>query len=181
MFSRIEPANSHGSCSTMPVRARTSWRVSVGDVLAVEQDAPAVELVEPHDEVHERRLARAGRPDDRDRLTGFDPERQVADQRPLGRVGERHVLEHDRAVAVDRGGRVGGVVLLLVGVEQLEDALGRGGARLHDRGHAAELRERLRELLRVLDERLHVAESQLAARDHEPAEHRDAHVRSGSR
>jgi hypothetical protein len=31
-----------------------------------------------------------------------------------------------------------------------------------DGGHATELREGLRELLRVLDERLHVTESQLA-------------------
>ena len=139
MFSRMVPANSHGSCSTMPVRARTSSRVSVGDVLAVEQDAAAVELVEPHDEVHERRLARTGRSDDRDGLAGLDLERQVADERTLGRVRERHVLELDDAVAVDERRRVRGVGLLLVGVEQLEHALGRGGAGLHDRGHAAEL------------------------------------------
>ena len=115
-------------------------------------------------------------PDDRDRLPGLDPERQVGDQRMLGRVRERHVLEHDRAVAVDRSRRIGRVGLLLVCVEQLEDPLGRRGARLHDRGHAAQLGERLRELLRVLDERLHVTETQLAARDHEAAEHRDADV-----
>ena len=43
----------------------------VGDVLAVEQDAAAVELVEPHDEVDEGGLAGAGRADDRDRLAGL--------------------------------------------------------------------------------------------------------------
>ena len=50
-----------------------------------------------------------------------------------------HVLELDDAVAVDRLRGIGRVGLLLVCVEQLEDALGRGGARLHDRGHAAQL------------------------------------------
>ena len=115
-------------------------------------------------------------PDDRDRLARLDPERQVGDERTIGRVREAHVLELDDAFAVDRLGCVRDVGLLLLGVEQLEHPLGRRGARLHDRGHAAELRERLRELLRVLDERLHVAEAQLAVGDHEPAEHRDADV-----
>ena len=86
----------------------------------------------------------------------------------LGRVRERTFSNSMAPVAVDRCGCVGPVGLLLVGVEQLEDALGRCRARLHHGGHAAELREGLRELLRVLDERLHVAESQLAARDHSP-------------
>ena len=45
-----------------------------------------------------------------------------------------------------------------------------------DGRHAAQLRERLGELLRVLDERLHVAETQLAVGDHEPAEDGDADV-----
>ncbi len=149
----------------------------LADVLAVHEDTAAVEFVEPHDEVHEGRLAGAGRPDDRDRLTRFDPERQIADERTLGRVGEGDVVEHDRAVAVDRCGGVGRIGVLLVFVEQFEHALGRGGARLDHRGHAAELGEGLGELLRVLDEGLHVAEAQLPPRgDHEPAEHGDADV-----
>ncbi len=61
---------------------------------------------------------------------------------------------------VDVGELLGrdGVRLLLGFVEQLEDALGRGDRRLHDVGDARGLRDRLRELARVLDERLHVAE-----------------------
>ncbi len=39
-----------------------------GDVTPVEGDPTRVELVEPHDEVHERRLARTGRADDGDGL-----------------------------------------------------------------------------------------------------------------
>ena len=61
-------------------------------------------------------------------------------------------------------GASGESALLLFGIQQLEHPLGRCGARLDDRRHAAQLRQRLGELLRVLDERLHVAEAQLAAR-----------------
>jgi hypothetical protein len=71
------------------------------------------------------------------------------------------VLELDDARPVGDGGRVLGIGLLLLFVEQLEDALGRGRSGLHDRSHAAQLAERLGELLRVLDEGLHVAEAQL--------------------
>nr|WP_287380698.1 hypothetical protein [Candidatus Microthrix sp.] len=43
-----------------------------------------VQLVEPHDEVHERGLAGAGGADDRDGLAGLGDERQILDQRPVG-------------------------------------------------------------------------------------------------
>ena len=69
----------------------------VADVDAVERDAAAVELVEPHDEVDERRLAGAGRPDDGDGLTGAHRQVEVLDERLVGRVGEGHVLERRRA------------------------------------------------------------------------------------
>ena len=54
---------------------------------------------------------------------------------------------------------VGGVGRLLVGVEQLEDPLGRGDARLQHVDHRRQLGERLGELARVLDERLDVADA----------------------
>src|SRR5690606_15414796 len=41
---------------------------------AVERDAPGVDLVEAHEQVHERRLACTGRADDRDRLAGLGDE-----------------------------------------------------------------------------------------------------------
>ena len=55
----------------------------------------AVELVEPHDQVDERRLAGAGRPDDGDGLAGLGDEREVLDERHVGVVGERDVVELD--------------------------------------------------------------------------------------
>ena len=49
-----------------------------------------------------------------------------------------------------------------LGVEQLEDPLGRGDAGLQQVGHRGDLGQRLGELAGVLDERLHVAERQRA-------------------
>ena len=65
----------------------------VGDVDAVQGDPAAVDLVEPHDQVDQRGLAGAGRPDDGDRLAGRGDQRQVVDQRGLRVVAEGHVLE----------------------------------------------------------------------------------------
>ena len=56
-----------------------------------------------------------------------------------------------------------GVGRLLLGVEQLEDPLGRGDAGLEDVDHRRQLGERHRELAGVLDEGLDVADGQLPA------------------
>ncbi len=131
----------------------------VADVDAVERDAAAVELVEPHDEVDEGRLAGAGGSDDGHGLTGAHRQVEVLDERLVGRVGEGHALERHGTVRVLDAGRLDGVGLLLVGVEDLEHALGRGDARLEHVGHRGDLRQRLRELPGVLDERLDVTEA----------------------
>jgi hypothetical protein len=124
----------------------------------VERDPPAVELVEPQQQVHERGLAGAGRADDRDRLPGRDVQIQVLDQRDVRQVPERDVGERDVTLGGPEEDRVGDVGLFLGLVEELEDALGarhRGLQDVHDRGR---LRDRHRELTGVLDERLDVAE-----------------------
>ena len=55
---------------------------------AVEPDGTAVDLVEPHEEIDDRRLARARRSDDRDRLPRSHVEREVFDQRLVGQIAE---------------------------------------------------------------------------------------------
>ena len=77
MLSRIVPANSQVSCSTIPICARSAARGIDGDVDAVEGDPAAVELVEPHHQVDQRGLAGAGRADDRDRLARVRDQREV--------------------------------------------------------------------------------------------------------
>ncbi len=66
-----------------------------------------------------------------------------------------------------------GSTRLLGRVEQLEDPLGRRDARLQHVEHRRQLGERLGELARVLDERLHVTERHGTRRDPQTTEHRD--------
>ena len=63
----------------------------------VDEDASGLDLVEPHEEIDQGRLARAGRPDDGDRLTRDDVQAQVLDQRLVFEVAEAHVLKSDPA------------------------------------------------------------------------------------
>ena len=76
--------------------------------------------------------------------------------------------------AADPGVRDVGRLLVLV--EQLEDALGGGDRRLDDVGDAGGLGDRHRELARVLDERLDVAEAHLAVGHLDAADDADQDV-----
>src|SRR4051794_3777979 len=109
MFSRIVPEKSHVSCSTMPNMRRSAlrltWRMST--------HTAAVHVVEPHQQVDERRLAGAGLADDRDRLTGLHLERQVLDQRDVLLVPESHGIELHRASRFRYHSRVPGLGYLL--------------------------------------------------------------------
>ena len=98
MFSRIVPLNSQVSWSTIPnvppqvVAASSRGCRSPSTVIR-----PAVDLVEAHQQVDERRLAGAGGPDDGDRLARLDDQVQVLDERRVGLVAERDALERDPA------------------------------------------------------------------------------------
>jgi hypothetical protein len=101
---------------------------------------------------------------------------EVVDQRRVGRVAERDVLERNRSnrlVEEDRASRVGDLLGL---IEQLEDALGRGDRGLQDVGDTRRLDDREGELARVLDERDDVAQAHLARRHAQAADDRDGHV-----
>ena len=105
-------------------------------------------------------------PDDGDRLAGLDDEVEVVDERLVGDVPERDVLEVTPPAAGSvQQARHDRVRDLLGLVEQLEDALGGGDGGLEDVGDRGDLDDRERELARVLDERLHVAEAHLAVGD----------------
>ena len=74
----------------------------VADVLAVDQDAAAGHVVEAEQQPRDRRLAGAGRADDRDRLAGRHLEADALEDRPRRLVGEADVLEADAAGAAPR-------------------------------------------------------------------------------
>ena len=69
-----------------------------------------------------------------------------------------------------------GVGLLLGRVEHREHPLGGGDPGLHEVGHRGHLGQRLGELARVLDERLHVAQAHRAGGDPQPADDGDDDV-----
>ena len=138
------PPKSQVSWRTIPkVRRRLSRvisRVSTPSTAI----APAVDLVEAHEQVHERRLAGAGRAR-RWRRSGpaATVEVEVLDERRVRLVAERDVLQERPgrcACSSTRG--LAGVRDLLGLVEQLEDPLGRGDRRLQDVHDAGDLGDR---------------------------------------
>ena len=77
-------------------RAPQRAQVDVAHVGAVDEHAPGGRVVQPGDELHERRLARPRRADQRERRPGLDVERDVV-QRVDGRalVAQRDVAQLD--------------------------------------------------------------------------------------
>src|SRR5207253_519305 len=61
------------------------------DILPVDQDRALADIVEAHEQVRERGLARTREADEADLLAGADPQRQILDDRLSGLVGEAHV------------------------------------------------------------------------------------------
>ena len=61
---------------TIPMRRRmrSTWTPSRGDLLALDDDAPRIDRLEQVDAAQQRRLARAGRPDEADDLVLGDHE-----------------------------------------------------------------------------------------------------------
>ena len=110
MFSRIVPLNSQASWRTIPNVRRRSSRVSSRVSMPSTVIRPPSHVVEAHQQVDQRGLAGAGRPDDRHGLAGLHDQGQVLDQRLVRLVAERHVLEGrrgPRALGQDRRASTG--------------------------------------------------------------------------
>ena len=71
----------------------------IADILAVDQDAAAGDIVEAEQQPRDRRLAGAGRADDGDGMPGRDFEAQAFEDRPRRFIGERNIVEADGAGA----------------------------------------------------------------------------------
>ncbi len=109
----------------------------VADVVAVERDAAAADVVEARHQIDQGRLARSAHAHERHHLAAPDVQRDVA-QGELGRAGiaERDVLEPQRLAEAEQGVGVGPVGDGRRQVEDLEHALDRRG-RLLDGVHDA--------------------------------------------
>ena len=73
------------SCVTMPICARSDASVTSRMSHAVDQDRAAGDVVEPRQQVDQRRLAGAAAADDRQHLAGADAERHAAQHRAARR------------------------------------------------------------------------------------------------
>ena len=97
------PENSCVSCVTKPICARSASRSISVRRCAVVEDLSRARVIQADQQLHERRFAGAGRPDEGDRLAALDAERDVADRRRRGRlVLERDALEVQRPQIVQR-------------------------------------------------------------------------------
>ena len=76
-------------------------QVERADVLAIEQDLPALELVEARDQFAECRFARAGMADQGHHLARCDAQREVPQDRLPFDIGEVDIFELDLAVELD--------------------------------------------------------------------------------
>ena len=140
----------------------------------VDADLAALQLVKAHEKVHHRRLARAGRTDDRDLLAGLCLGGEVVDDELVGvLIAEADVTECDLAADVFEALCLRALVGHFVGFEEGEHALARGGGGLHVRERLRHLRQRLSEQAHIDHEGDDVAEGDLAV-EHE-GRARDTH------
>ena len=108
-------------------------------------------------QVHQSRLARAGAPDDRGRLTRRGGERNVAEHRVLGAgIVKAHAIERKRAALHDAADRRGRRFDARLGVEHLLDSVSRDRRsrnHRHREGGQYHGHEDLHEIRQVCDQR----------------------------
>ena len=99
MLAAMVSSNSTVSCVTMPIWARSEASVTSRMSRPSIVDGAARHVVEPRQQVDERRLAGAAAADDRDHLAGAHRERHAAQGAAAVAVvvAEADVLELDRA------------------------------------------------------------------------------------
>ena len=148
----------------------------IADVVTVEADGAAVDVVEAHEQVDEGRLAAAGWADDRDALAGSHVEIEIADERAFGRVGKAHVLDIDQSCRIGQDNRIRLVGQDLVLGQQVEEAGGTGDRVLQLRDDLGDVVEGLGVLVGVAEEGREAADAHAATEHHEGSEDTDARI-----
>ncbi len=137
--------------------------------MAVDEDAPRIDVVEPGEEVDDRRLSRAGRTDEGDRLARPRVEVDAPEHGGTGLVAEGHVAELHVARDICKLDGARGVGEIRGLVHHLEHPL-RAGDRRHD--HVVlvgDLVDRPAELLGVVEEARDDADGETSGYRESPA------------
>ena len=162
MFSRTVPVEQEDVLAHVahrPAERREAQLVG-GD--AVDRDAPGHRVVQAEQELHDRRLARAGRPDDGVGLAGGHPQVEVGDA-PGGRRRRRRTRARRRTSPRTGSGRVRPPVDDgRRHRQQVEDASGRGHGPLVEVERLAEPGERPEQALGHVDEHREQADLEVA-------------------
>ena len=146
----------------------------LGGIPAVNADLAGLNVVEAHQQVDDRGLARAGGTDDGDLLAGLYVHREIADQRLFGVVGETDLVKLH--VTLDRLRSLPCRVRLLGQIEQIEHTL-RGGLDLLGFAEAeGNPLERGGHLTGEEDDRDHGADGHAVLRDQPSADQGDDNV-----
>ena len=149
----------------------------IGDGYAVDRYAAAVDLKEPHEKIDHCGLARAGRADDGDLLSGEHLGGKVLDDDLLRvtRIAEPDVVKADPAAHIGELRGLFALVGHLLAFEKIEDAVRGGGGGLHVRHALRHLRQRRGEKPDIQNERDDHAELDRAVHREDRAEnaHRD--------
>ena len=140
------------SCVTKPIRSRSWFRSTSDDGVAVVENVPGLRAIQPHQQLHQRRLAGAGGPDEGDRVAARHLEGDVGQRRRRGRlvleadVVERQVVQLRQRHRVERP-------RLLLHVEDVLEVLQRHLRLAVDVDDVPELLQRAEDEERVDEER----------------------------
>ena len=95
----------------------------VADILAIDQNPAARDVIETKQQARDGGFAGAGRSDDRDRLAGRHLKTEAFEERTLGIVREPHILETQIARCHDQGPGAGNILDLGIARQNVEHLL----------------------------------------------------------
>ncbi len=95
----------------------------VADILAIDQDPAARDVIEAKQQARDGRFAGAGRSDNRDRLAGRHFETETFEDQTLGIVREPHILEPQMARCHGQGPCAGNILDLGLALQNVEHLL----------------------------------------------------------
>ena len=154
--------------------------VHAARVHTVKGNAATVDLVEAHEQIDERGLARARGSHHRDLLARLGGKRHVAHERLVGRIAKTHVFKGNTALHLARQlgcGRRQRIGFHLGLVEQVEHALGARQRALQRVKGKRQLRHGLGRLVDKLEERLEHADGHVTGNQHAAAHKRNNDLR----